>query len=297
MKAVSVLFSVVLAVGSAIAQDLAHRDEPITNESGPLYRVTVIARTTKAINYGHLTEPTKVGLKGTVLLPESEGEVRVQSRRGAVDIEAKVTHLGPQTRFGPEYLTYVLWAITPEGRPVNLGEVVSDPSNKAKLKVSADLQAFALIITAEPYFSVVHPSDVVVMENVLLPGTTGKVEELEAKYELMPRKQFVYTPGVRPPGTDGPKLSMDEYEALLSVYQAQNAIQIARAAGAEKYATDTLQKAEQLYRQAVDLQGKKSASHQVVTAAREAAQTAEDARAISAKRQENERSRIAPPGS
>jgi len=297
MKAVSVLFSVVLAVGSAIAQDLAHRDEPITNESGPLYRVTVIARTTKAINYGHLTEPTKVGLKGTVLLPEAEGEVRVQSRRGAVDIEAKVTHLGAPTRFGPEYLTYVLWAITPEGRPVNLGEVVSDPSNKAKLKVSADLQAFALIITAEPYFSVVHPSDVVVMENVLLPGTTGKVEELEAKYELMPRKQFVYTTGVRPPGTDGPKLSMDEYEALLSVYQAQNAIQIARAAGAEKYATDTLQKAEQLYRQAVDLQGKKSASHQVVTAAREAAQTAEDARAISAKRQENERSRIAPPGS
>ena len=297
MKAVSVLFSVVLAVGSAIAQDLAHRDEPITNESGPLYRVTVIARTTKAINYGHLTEPTKVGLKGTVLLPEAEGEVRVQSRRGAVDIEAKVTHLGAPTRFGPEYLTYVLWAITPEGRPVNLGEVVSDPSNKAKLKVSADLQAFALIITAEPYFSVVHPSDVVVMENVLLPGTTGKVEELEAKYELMPRKQFVYTTGVRPPGTDGPKLSMDEYEALLSVYQAQNAIQIAKAAGAEKYATDTLQKAEQLYRQAVDLQGKKSASHQVVTAAREAAQTAEDARAISAKRQENERSRIAPPGS
>jgi hypothetical protein len=297
MRVVSVLFSAVLAVGSAGAQDLARRDEPINNESGPLYRVTVIARTTKAINYGHLTEPTKVGLKGTVLLPEAEGEVRVQSRRGAVDIEAKVNHLGPPTRFGPEYLTYVLWAITPEGRPVNLGELVSDPSNKAKLKVSADLQAFALIITAEPYFSVVHPSDVVVMENVLLPGTTGKVEELEAKYELLPRKQFVYTTGVPPAQTEGPRLPMDEYEALLSVYQAQNAIQIAKAAGAEKYAADTLQKAQQLYQQAVELQGKKSASRQIVTSAREAAQTAEDARAISAKRQENERSRIAPPGS
>jgi hypothetical protein len=297
MKAVSVLFSVVFAVGSASAQDLPRRDEPIASESGPLYRVTVIARTTKAINYGHLTEPTKVGLKGTVLLPEAEGEARVQSKRGAVEIETKFNHLGAPTRFGPEYLTYVLWAITPEGRPVNLGELVSDPSNKAKLKVSADLQAFALIVTAEPYFSVLRPSDVVVMENVLLPETTGKVEELDAKYELLPRKQFVYNTGVPPAGTEGPKLSMDEYEALLSVYQAQNAIQIAKAAGAEKYAADTLRKAEQLYRQAADLQGKKSASRQIVTAAREAAQTAEDARAISAKRQENERSRILPPGS
>jgi hypothetical protein len=296
MRAISVVFSAILAAGSLGAQDLARREETV-NSSGPLYRVTVVARTTKAINYGHLSEPTKVGLKGTVLLPEAEGDVRVQSRRGAVDIEAKVSHLGPPTRFGPEYLTYVLWAITPEGRPVNLGELVGDPSNKAKLKVSADLQAFALIITAEPYFSVVHPSDVVVMENVLLPGTTGKVEELEAKYELLPRKQFVYNKGVPPAGTEGPRLSMDEYEAVLSVYQAQNAIQIAKSAGAEKYAGETLQKAQQLYQQAVDLQGKKSASRQIVTAAREAAQTAEDARAISAKRQENERSRVGPPGS
>jgi hypothetical protein len=257
----------------------------------------VISRTTKAINYGHLAEPTKIGLKGTVLFPETEGEARVESRRGAVEIDTRVNHLGAPTRFGPEYLTYVLWAITPVGRPVNLGELVVDPSNKARLKVSTQLQAFALIVTAEPYFSVTHPSDVVVMENVVRPGTVGKVEEIDAKYELLPRKQFIYNAGIPPAASDGPKLSMDDYEALLAVYQAQNAIQIAKSAGADRYAPDALQKAEQLYQQALALQAQKSASRDIVTTAREAAQTAEDARAISVKRHDGESSRQAPPTS
>jgi hypothetical protein len=252
--------------------------------------VTVVSRTTKAINYGHRTDPTKVGLKGTVLMTDAQGEARVESRRGAVEIEAKVNHLGSPTRFGPEYLTYVLWAISPEGRPVNLGELVADPSDKAKIKVSTDLQAFALIVTAEPYFSVTQPSDVVVMENVLLPETVGRVQEVEAKYELLPRGHFTYDTGAPPTLPSGAKLSMGEYEALVATYQAQNAIQIAKAAGAGKYAADSLQKAEQLYRQAVDLQAKKSSSRQIVTVAREAAQAAEDARAISTKRQQSEAS-------
>ena len=301
MRAASVFFCTLIAVGTACAQDpapaAAPNNQPANRESGPLFRVTVVSRTTKAINYGHLTEPTKIGLKGTVLLPESEGEARVESRRGAVEIEAKVNRLEAPTRFGPEYLTYVLWAITPEGRPVNLGEVVPDPSNKARIKVSTNLQAFALILTAEPYFSVMHPSDVVVMENFALPGTIGKIEEIDAKYELLPRKQFTYNAGTPPAGVEGPRLSMDEYEALLAVYQAQNAIQIAKSAGAGHYASDTLQKAEQLYQQAVALRSQKSASRQVVTAAREAAQTAEDARAISVKRHEEERTAAAPPTS
>lgn len=299
MRAASVFFCTLVAVCTAGAQDpappAAVSTHPVNPTSGPLFRVTVVSRTTKAINYGHRTEPTKIGLKGTVLLPESEGEARVESRRGSVEIEAKVNRLGAPTRFGPEYLTYVLWAITPEGRPMNLGELVPDPSNKAKIKVSTDLQAFALIVTAEPYFSVTHPSDVVVMENVARPDTIGKIEEIDAKYELLPRKQFTYNTGTPPAGSEGPKLSMGEYEALLSVYQAQNAIQIAKSAGADRYAPDTLQKAEQLYQQAVALQSQKSASRQIVTAAREAAQTAEDARAISVKRQDGERSRTAPP--
>jgi hypothetical protein len=292
MRAASVLFYTIFGLSGLAAQD------PGPVRSSPLYRVTVVSRTTKAINYGHLSGPTKIGLKGTVLMTEAEGEARIESRRGAVQIEARVNHLAAPTRFGPEYLTYVLWAVTPDGRPMNLGELVTDASNKAKVKVSTDLQAFALIVTAEPYFSVTHPSDAVVMDNVLEPGTQGRVESLDAKYELLPRKLFTFDPASQTAVAEGPKLSMGRYEAQVAVYQAQNAIQIAKSAGAGTYAADTLQKAEQLYQQAVELNAKKSSSREVVTAAREAAQTAEDARAITVKRQEEgERSRIAPPGS
>jgi len=289
MRTVSALFYVVFLTCFAAAQAPAPLTAPPEGSANrvaePLYRVTVVSRTTKAINYGHLGDPTKVGLKGTVLMTDAQGEARVESKRGAVEIEAKINHLGSPTRFGPEYLTYVLWAISPEGRPVNLGELVADPSDKAKIKVSTDLQAFALIVTAEPYFSVTQPSDVVVMENVVLPGTLGRVQEMDAKYELLPRGHFTYDTGAPQTAQVGAKLSMGEYEALVATYQAQNAIQIARAAGADKYAAGTLQKAEQLYRQAVDMQAKKPSSRQIVTMAREAAQAAEDARAISTKRQ------------
>jgi len=292
MRPVNVLFCTIFGLLGLSAQD------PAPERSSPLYRVTVVSRTTKAINYGHLTDPTKVGLKGTVLMQEAQGEARVESRRGAMEIEVRVNHLTAPTRFGPEYLTYVLWAVTPDGHPVNLGELVADPSNKAKLKVSTHLQAFALIVTAEPYFSVTHPSDAVVMDNVLEPGTRGKVEAEDAEDELLPRKACTFDPASPPAATDGPKLSMDRYEAQVAVYQAQNAIQIAKSAGAGTYAADTLQKAEQLYQQAVELNAKKSTTREVVTAAREAAQTAEDARAITVKRlQEGERGRTAPPGS
>jgi hypothetical protein len=292
MRTVFVSFYTVFLACYAAAQAPAPPPAPpegsANRVSEPIYRVTVVSRTTKAINYGHLSEPTKVGLKGTVLMTEAQGEARVESKRGAVEIEAKINHLESPTRFGPQYLTYVLWAISPEGRPVNLGELVADPSNKAKIKVSTDLQAFALIVTAEPYFSVMQPSDAVVMENVLEPGTLGRVQEVDAKYELLPRGHFTYDAGAPPTSQTGTKVSMGEYEALVATYQAQNAIQIAKAAGADKYAADTLQKAEQLYRQAVDLQAKKPSSRQIVTVAREAAQAAEDARAISAKRQETD---------
>ncbi|MCU1274581.1 MAG: OmpA/MotB domain protein [Bryobacterales bacterium] len=297
MKTAAILFCTVFGVCSAQTQDLTRpatvREEPARSPSEPLYRVTVVSRTTKAINYGHLTEPTKVGLKGTVLLPDAEGEARVQGKRGTVEIEVKVNHLLAPTRFGPEYLTYVLWAISPEGRPLNLGELVAGPHDKAKIHVSSDLQAFALIVTAEPYFSVVQPSDAVVLENVLQPGTIGKVEEVDAKYELLPRKTFTYNKPVRE--SEGPMVSMAQYEATVALYQAQNAIQIARAAGADRYAADSLAKAEQLYQEARNFQDKKTQSKQIVMTAREAAQAAEDARAISAKRQQGSADRNATP--
>jgi hypothetical protein len=283
MKPATVIFTLVVASMSSAQDETAALNAA---EQQPIYRLMVVSRTTKAINYGHRSEPTKVDFRGTVLMPEAHGEALIESQRGVMAIKTRFDRVAAPTRFGPEYLTYVVWAISPEGRPANLGELVLNSSNKGRLAIATHLQAFALIVTAEPYFAVTQPSDVVVMENVVRPDTVGKIEELNAKYELLPRKQFTYDTAARVGVPDTPKVSVDQYEALLALYQAQNALQIAKAAEADRYASESFQKAEQLYRQAQNYQSQKSASKHVVMTAREATQAAEDARAISVKRQE-----------
>ena len=157
----------------------------------PIYRITVVARTTKAINYNHRSGSTQIGFRGTALMPEARGEAKVESKQGVIKIDADMEKLGPATQFGPEYLTYVMWAITPEGRATNVGEVLLNNSGKTKLDATTELQSFGLIVTAEPYFAVTQPSDVVVMENFVTKDTVGTIEEVDAKYELLPRGQYV----------------------------------------------------------------------------------------------------------
>jgi outer membrane protein OmpA-like peptidoglycan-associated protein len=250
-------------------------------DSSPLYRVTVVARTTKAINYRHLSGPTKIDFAGTVLMPLAKGEAGVESKRGAIRIQAKFEKLQPAERFGPEFLTYVLWAVSPEGRADNLGEVQLE-GTKSKLDVTAQLQAFALIVTAEPYFAVTQPSEVVVLENVVRPDTVGGVEEMDAKFDLLQRSQYTMVQNI----SAGAKA---EAGVPLGLAEARNAIQIAQAAGAQKYANDSFQKAAQLLAQAEELQLHKGEKKQIEMAAREAVQTAEDARSITVKRVEEER--------
>src|ERR1700729_1993481 len=160
---------------------------PLRPQEVPIYRVTVTERTVKAINYQYRNGPTPIDFIGTVLLPEAKGDAVVESKSGRTAIDAHVTHLPAPTRFGREYLTYVLWAITPEGHPKNLGELLPGSSDKAHVKVTTDLQAFGLIVTAEPYAAVRQPSDVVVLENQIGPDTLGSSEPIKAKYELLPR--------------------------------------------------------------------------------------------------------------
>ena len=223
-------------------------------------------------------------------MPKADGEATVESKAGRVEIDAKFDHIEPATRFGPEYLTYVLWAITPEGHAKNLGEVLADASNRAHLQVTTDLQTFGLIMTAEPYAAVRQPGNLVVVENEIRRDTVGHIEPVQAKYELLPRGHYTYTvpPAVTAGATKGEKLPMDRYEALLEVYQAQNAVQIAKAQGADRYAADTYAKAEQGLRQAQEFYARKVDRSTVVTAARQAAQTAEDARTIAAQRKRDE---------
>ncbi len=261
----------------------------------PIYRVTVVSRTLQAVNYEHRGGPTKIDFQGTVLLPKSKGEATVESKRGSISIDARLERLEPPTRFGREYLTYVLWAITPEGRAKNLGEVLVDDSNKAHINAATDLQAFGLMVTAEPYYSVTMPSDVVVMENVVRPDTIGKRELVNARYELLPRGGYTMT--IQPNqlqsvGAQAEKLPYDQYETVLELYQAQNAVQIAQSLGADRYAPDSLTKARDLLAQAQSLESRHADSHTVISTAREAAQMAEDARVIAAKKRDEERQQL-----
>ena len=142
--------------------------------------------TTRAINYRNLTGATVIGFRGTVLLAQAKGEAKVQNRHGAMSIKARFEQMEPATRFGPRDLTYVLWAVTPVGRPVNLGEVIVRKNGRAGLEAHTNLQTFGLVVTAEPHFAVAQVSNLVVLENVVTRETLGQVEEVEARYELLP---------------------------------------------------------------------------------------------------------------
>ena len=254
----------------------------------PIYRVTVTERTVKAINYQYRSGPTLVDFRGTVLMPKAKGEASVESKQGRSEIDARFENLSEPQRFGREYLTYVLWALTPDGRPHNIGEIVASSSNKSHLRVTTDYQAFAMIVTAEPYSAVRTPSDVVVLENQVRPDTVGKIEQVEARYELMPRGHYSYQilPEV---SNNAPRVSMRKYEELLEVYQAQNAVGVAQAANAEQLAPNTFAKAQQLLTEAQQLEKSKGDSSRIIQAAREAAETAEDARVISERRAQEDK--------
>src|SRR5271170_2680 len=275
MKSTSLFLTV---CGLALAQ-LALAQAPEV----PIYRITVVARTTKAINYHHRSGSTRIGFRGTALMPEARGEAKVESKQGVIKIDAEMENLGPATQFGQEYLTYVMWAITPEGRATNVGEVLLNHSGKTKLDATTQLQSFGLIVTAEPYFAVTQPSDVVVMENFVRPDTTGTIEEVDAKYELLSRGQYVLN--VKPGDMRPRELNS---KVPLELYEARNAVQIARWTGAEQYANDTFQKALVGLENAEGYLIGKAGPKPIGTVAREAVQMAEDARIITVKKIEEE---------
>ena len=250
-----------------------------TGQPMPIFRVTVVSRTISAINYHHRSGTTQIGFRGTELLPAARGEARVDSQMGSTKIDVHVNHLTPANQFGPEYLTYVLWAITPEGRAQNLGELALSGDHSSLLATSS-LQVFGLLVTAEPYFAVTQPSDVVVMENFVRNDTSGTIEHVDAKYELLQRGQYVLNRSAYQPVKIKPK-------GPLQLAEAENAVEIARLAGADKYAADTFQKATQALQNAEAFMSNHGGKP-VETNAREAAQMAEDARIITYKKIEEE---------
>jgi outer membrane protein OmpA-like peptidoglycan-associated protein len=252
----------------------------------PIFRVEVVERTTAAINYLHRSGSTKVDFQGTPLMAASKGEAKVESERGVIHVSAKFERMAPPSSFGPEYLTYVLWAISPDGRPVNLGELTLSDYGKgsdSSIEATSDIQTFGLIVTAEPYYGVTQPSDVVVMENIVRPDTQGVIEAINAKYELLPRGMYTsqgQAAGFVPIRVD----KKDPFE----LYEAENAVQLARIAGADRYAADSFQQAQAALDQARQYESQKPGQKPVITMAREAVVRAEDARVVALRRQHDE---------
>ena len=240
----------------------------------PMFRVIVISRSVQAVNYKHRSGGTTLDFAGTELMPFANGQANVDGKRGSIEIEVEFANLQKPTDFGNEYLTYVLWAITPEGRSVNLGEVLVGGNGRSKLDVTTDLQAFALIVTAEPYYAVRQPSNVVVLENVIRDDTKGTTEAVNAKYELMERGGYIPTGYKFDPVVLNARLPLEFFEA-------RNALRIAQSEGAERYATDSYQHAVRLMNKADEYATSKHIDRKpLIAVAREAVQTAEDARAI-----------------
>jgi outer membrane protein OmpA-like peptidoglycan-associated protein len=266
---------------SAFAQSNSQAVEPM--EHTPTFRVTVVSRSIQAVNYKHRGGATKMDFAGTDLMPQARGEAKVESKKGYIEIEVEFANLENPTTFGNEYLTYILWAISPDGRAVNLGEILVGDNHRSKVDVTTDLQAFALVVTAEPYYAVRQPSNVVVLENVVREDTRGTTEAMHTKYELLERGGYIPTGYKFDPVVLNTKLPLEFFEA-------RNALRIAQSEGAETYARDSYQHASRLMDQVdADAVSKHSDRKAMIGVAREVVQTAEDARAITVKKIEQER--------
>ncbi len=235
-----------------------------------------VSRTIETVNYW-ARGSTKVDFTGTALLPRASGKADVSAKSGALSIDAEFEGLGDPSSFGPVYLVYVLWAITPEGHANNLGQLQTK-GDKAKLTVTTRLQTFGMIVTAEPYFAVAFPSEDVVLANTIRKDTRGAVTPVNAQFELLQRGRYstANLPGLPADG------------APTDLQQARNAINIAKWQMADKYASDSMAKAQASLDRAEDYYKRKQ-KNAVPTAAREAVQAAEDARAVSIKRQSDEK--------
>jgi outer membrane protein OmpA-like peptidoglycan-associated protein len=277
MKNSSVLLAILAILGASTLTQAQTTASDEHNQTST-YSVNIVSRTTRAVKYEHRSGSTKIDFQGTNLMPGASGEAKVESKRGAMEIDVEFKGLDKPTSFGTEYLTYVMWAISPEGRSVNVGEVLVGDNHRSKLDVTTDLQAFALIVTAEPYYAVRRPSNVVIAENVIRPDTVGTSEAVDAKYELIDRGGYIPTGYHFDPVVLNAKLPLEFFEA-------RNAVRIAKSAGADSYAASSYDKAVGQMKQADDLATVKHVDRKaLISVSREVVQTADDSREIAVKR-------------
>ena len=281
------LFTLVLAITPTLAAvPLAAGQAPQTSQGR---NSSTVARTIKAVNYRRANGASRASFQGTELMQGAVGEAKIESKNNRMEIESKFTGLEDASKFGLEYLTYVFWAVSPQGRAENLGEVVLK-NGSAQVKAVTDMQTFGMIVTAEPYFAVTQPGNAVVLEALPVISGSSRVENVEATYELLGRG--VYSSSNTK--IDNAIFGIDPHTPR-ELFEARNALRIARNATAGKYAAATLAKAEQQLVTAEDAYRSKRDKKTVESAARDAVETAEEARvmAVKQKAEEEAQGRIA----
>jgi outer membrane protein OmpA-like peptidoglycan-associated protein len=242
---------------------------------------SVTTKSVKAIGYQVGGGGTKVDLKGTGLMAQANGEAEVEAKAGRTKIEVSIESLAQPSTLGTEFMTYVLWAVSPEGRTSNLGEILINKDGKGKLSATTQLQTFSLFVTAEPYFSVRQPSEMVVLENETRKGTKGKIFIVN-DYKLIKRGQYQKMGNPL-------ALTLDLKSVPLEMYEARNAVEIAKSRKADKYAPEIFSKAEASLKMAENSLASKADKKEIISTARQTVQFSEDARALSVQRQEEER--------
>lgn len=270
-------FRIWLALGalcfSAIgAAGQTQQEEPASN---------VVSKSVKAIGFQVGGGSTKVDMRGTDQMPSADGGAKIEAKKGLTTIQVSLTGITDPTKFGTEFLTYVLWAVSPEGRTINLGELLTNKTGEAKLNATTQLQTFSLVVTAEPYFNVRLPSEIVVIESQIRKDTKGKIFAV-TDYKLMKRTQYEKLGNPL-------ALTLDLKNVPLDMYEARNAVDIAKSRGADKYAPEVFSKAQGSLQAAETALANKANKKDIVSTARQTVQFSEDARALAAQRQEEER--------
>ena len=271
---------------TAIAPGARSAEVIAQSENGTyVYHVKVVQRDLDAVNYLNRSGSTTVGFEGTNLMQKAHGVGKVDSKTGKTNVSVKFEGMSPANGFGPEYLTYVLWAISADGRPYNMGELEL-AGDKASLDVTCPFQSFGMIVTAEPYYAVTTPSDAIVLQNVFRKDTAGVLQTVNVHYALLPRGLYANTEGRK----SNPGPITDRQHTPLALFEAYNAQRIAQAAGADKYAADIMQEVQQDITNAQQIQdGKHRDVKMEFTDARQAVQRAEDARLTTLRKQAAER--------
>src|SRR4029077_4121701 len=236
---------------------------PATGAPRSATDANAISHTTKAMNYRRAGGSAKVSYAGTKLMPTASGEAEVKAKNNRMEIEAKFDGMEDATKFGLEYLTYVFWAVSPQGRAENLGEI-SLKGGAAEVKAISDMQTFGLIVTAEPYFAVQQPGNMVVLENALASASGAKVENIDATYELLGRGAYSSSNTK----IDNAIFGIDR-KTPVELFEARNAVRVARNAEAPKYATAVFAKAEQQLKAAEDAYRQKRDRKTVEAASRD----------------------------